>query len=340
MNDLETMSFENYQKLAMRTAKAMPSYNDDLHHAALGMAGEAGEFADAVKKFTVYNKPLDISNAIEELGDLLWYIALAANSLATTVEDIARANIVKLKVRYPDKYTDELAVVRLDKVESTPMAIHWDKLPVNDNNHYVAIVSGVTYRTPLDSKDRPIPIYDVMIDIETLSLSDNAVILQIGACGKFQQSAICDDVATHLNIYVSNTDQVSHRDVSESTMEFWGKQDPELYHRVRSGTTLLPTALAMLTEFIDKLPVPVYMVRFVSKGDFDFRVLEHAYNEAGLPVPWKYWQLCNLRSLTSTFHWVKQVTPVVAHDAHSDAVAQLDTLSVINKLVAMLPREG
>lgn len=105
---------DKYQEAAMRTAKAGdPAFN--LTHAALGLTGEAGEFADAIKKTVIYNKPLDQDNAIEEIGDILWYCALACSALGVKMGDVANYNIGKLAARYPEKYTDELAAMRLDK---------------------------------------------------------------------------------------------------------------------------------------------------------------------------------------------------------------------------------
>ena len=107
--------FSEYQRLATRTAKDMDT-TGNLLHAALGIAGEAGEFADCVKKHWAYGKPLDYKNAAEEIGDVLWYCALAANALHMDLGRIAEMNIEKLRTRYPEKYTDEHAAARLDKV--------------------------------------------------------------------------------------------------------------------------------------------------------------------------------------------------------------------------------
>lgn len=101
----------DYQASAVRTASpTLP-----LIHVALGVTGEAGEFSDAVKKHVIYGKTLDETNLREELGDLLWYIALGCEVLGTTMSHIASENIAKLRARYPDKYTDEHAALRLDK---------------------------------------------------------------------------------------------------------------------------------------------------------------------------------------------------------------------------------
>lgn len=105
---------DEYQSKALRTAKRL-SEGFDLMHVALGVTGEAGEFADAIKKHLVYGRPLDRGNALEELGDLMWYVALGCETLGVTMSEIATQNIHKLTLRYPDAYTDLLAHKRLDK---------------------------------------------------------------------------------------------------------------------------------------------------------------------------------------------------------------------------------
>lgn len=83
-----------------------------LLHAGMGMVTEAGEFMDALKKRFIYGKPLDRVNLIEELGDKAWYIALALRALDCTFEEMFDRNIAKLRKRFPDKFTQEGALVR------------------------------------------------------------------------------------------------------------------------------------------------------------------------------------------------------------------------------------
>jgi len=80
-----------------------------LLHAALGIATEAGEFADIIKKRIFYTGPLDKAHLIEELGDILWYVALACDYLGVSFDGVQRKNIAKLKVRYGSKFTAEAA---------------------------------------------------------------------------------------------------------------------------------------------------------------------------------------------------------------------------------------
>lgn len=83
-----------------------------LMHAVLGMITELGEFCDPLKKCLIYGKPYDATNLQEELGDSEWYVALAANALEAQLVDIFERNIAKLRVRYPDKFTEQHALNR------------------------------------------------------------------------------------------------------------------------------------------------------------------------------------------------------------------------------------
>ena len=88
---------------------------DGLMHAAVGVAGEAGELLDAIKKVWVYSKPLDRENVIEELGDVEFYAQALRSLLDITREETIAANVAKLQRRYPEGYTDAAAIARADK---------------------------------------------------------------------------------------------------------------------------------------------------------------------------------------------------------------------------------
>jgi len=116
------MDSNKYLELSNRTCKHISEEGVvilpemyDLLHATLGISGEAGELLDAVKKSFIYNKELDFVNAKEELGDILWYVALACRTLGVSFDEIMQMNIDKLTKRYPEKYTDEAAAERADK---------------------------------------------------------------------------------------------------------------------------------------------------------------------------------------------------------------------------------
>ena len=83
-----------------------------LNHAIVGLTGEVGELAGALEKHAYYGQPLDKVNICEEIGDCLWYLALACSAVGADMEAIMQANIAKLRARYPDTYCDERAAER------------------------------------------------------------------------------------------------------------------------------------------------------------------------------------------------------------------------------------
>lgn len=110
---------QEYIKAAKRTESAAAPLNmkfsdvdNRLLHAAMGLCTESGEMLDGLKKCFFYGKPSDRVNMVEELGDLLWYIAIACDALGVTFEEVMERNKAKLKKRFPNKFTEEHALFR------------------------------------------------------------------------------------------------------------------------------------------------------------------------------------------------------------------------------------
>ncbi|NJK90192.1 MAG: nucleoside triphosphate pyrophosphohydrolase family protein [Myxococcales bacterium] len=82
------------EKTGARTEKA-------LTYALIGLANEAGEACGKLKKVMRGDRPLE--DAIEdigaELGDVLWYLAMACDELGLELNDVAAANLQKLRGR-------------------------------------------------------------------------------------------------------------------------------------------------------------------------------------------------------------------------------------------------
>lgn len=97
-------------------ARELSGEDAHLLHMAIGVSGEAGELLDAVKKATIYRKPLDVDNVVEELGDLEFYMEGIRQSLGLSREEVLAANKEKLSTRYAGiKYSDQAAQDRADK---------------------------------------------------------------------------------------------------------------------------------------------------------------------------------------------------------------------------------
>lgn len=105
------LTANEYQQLAARTINGGLTKEGMLHHASLGLASEAGEFAGLLQKIYQLHK-YDREHALKELGDCCWMIAEACTALNATLEEVMRMNIEKLKARYPEGFDPEKSLHR------------------------------------------------------------------------------------------------------------------------------------------------------------------------------------------------------------------------------------
>lgn len=113
------MTANEYQKLASRTMVSKPDHeipSDQLMLAwnALGLAGEAGEVADEVKKFVFHRKDFDHAKLVKELGDVAWYLAAICTDIGVGLDEVFSKNIQKLLERYPEGFSSEAANNRFE----------------------------------------------------------------------------------------------------------------------------------------------------------------------------------------------------------------------------------
>ncbi|MEI7769522.1 MAG: nucleoside triphosphate pyrophosphohydrolase family protein [Chloroflexales bacterium] len=101
------MDANEYQALALRTEAPGRERRERLLNAALGLCGEAGEFADTLKKAAFHGHAMDEAELRKELGDVLWYVALACDALGVGVGEVMAQNIEKLRRRYPEGFSQE-----------------------------------------------------------------------------------------------------------------------------------------------------------------------------------------------------------------------------------------
>ena len=107
------MTVNEYQVEALRTASGM---GDDVPimltgagilNGVMGLAGEAGECVDLLKKSLFQGHPLDKEHLAKELGDVAWYLAVSAYGIGYDLETIFQMNVDKLRQRYPDGFDPE-----------------------------------------------------------------------------------------------------------------------------------------------------------------------------------------------------------------------------------------
>jgi NTP pyrophosphatase (non-canonical NTP hydrolase) len=109
-----TMDFKEYQEQAARTD------GGNLTAHFLGLCGEAGEVVELFKKHIGHGHELNLVKLEKELGDVLWYISAIATGLGLDLDLIAQYNIDKLKTRYPDKFSAERSINRVEENDDCP----------------------------------------------------------------------------------------------------------------------------------------------------------------------------------------------------------------------------
>jgi NTP pyrophosphatase (non-canonical NTP hydrolase) len=98
------MTFDEYQKKAMTTAHK--AYDDERMQQSIwvmGIAGESGEIIEKWKKIIAYREGKitqeDLDELGKEIGDVIWYAAVFANSLGLSLDEIMQKNVAKLQDR-------------------------------------------------------------------------------------------------------------------------------------------------------------------------------------------------------------------------------------------------
>lgn len=99
MSNKDYYHFDLFQEEALSTA----IYPKGLAYPALGLAGEAGEVCEKIKKvIRDQDGDVDLNNRIEikkELGDVLWYVAALAHELELDLSSVAEGVLIKLADR-------------------------------------------------------------------------------------------------------------------------------------------------------------------------------------------------------------------------------------------------
>ena len=110
------MDLNTYQVKAQRTSNKELSREQHLLNGLLGLSGEVGECCDIVKK-SLYQDHRNFENKLlDELGDVMWYVAETAAAIGFTLNDVAMFNIKKLERRYPDGFDSDKSLHREEDI--------------------------------------------------------------------------------------------------------------------------------------------------------------------------------------------------------------------------------
>jgi len=109
----------NYREEVMRNC---PNFKVDtdktrLSLGGLGVAGEAGEVADLIKKILHHDVSLESvrEKLIKEMGDVYWYLEYLGATLGVSTEEVMAANVAKLRARHPNGWSPQTQQAKRDE---------------------------------------------------------------------------------------------------------------------------------------------------------------------------------------------------------------------------------
>jgi len=103
------MTLDEFQAAARRTVNPTLDERDRLVDAVAGLSEESGELLGLVRKQIFQSRAVPRDNLLEELGDALWCLAITADALGFRLEEVAEANVSKLRRRHPTGFAAERA---------------------------------------------------------------------------------------------------------------------------------------------------------------------------------------------------------------------------------------
>jgi len=165
----------------------------------------------------------------------------------------------------------------------------------------------------------------VMIDLETLGTTADAVIMSIGAVKFDLESNAIDDAGFYASISIESN-QSYGRVIDEGTLLWWLNQSAEARQVFTEPKQSLDAGLAALSDWLG------HNKRYVwSNGaSFDIPMLEHAYRKLGWEAPWEFWNSRCVRTYKSLPCADRVAKPANDHNALRDAVNQARYVQAIH----------
>lgn len=175
----------------------------------------------------------------------------------------------------------------------------------------------------------------LMIDLETLSTQSNGVVLSIGACF-FTKDKIGNKFYAELDYY--SQEHIKNRNVLQSNVDWWEAQEKK--GNIRPGNTssnnletlrhfnrfliiadqsLKPDPeMPLFSKTIDNIKV------WSNGASFDIPMVESLFIDYGLSVPWNFWNIRDVRTITDLYPKCRENSKENDHNALNDAVNQAE----------------
>jgi DNA polymerase III epsilon subunit-like protein len=168
----------------------------------------------------------------------------------------------------------------------------------------------------------------VMVDLETLGTTADAVILSIGAVKFDLNSGKISDEGFYSSVSVESNLSWKRR-ISEDTLLWWFRQEAAARQVFFEPKEVLESALEQFSDWIGQDDYEVWS----NGADFDLPMLSHAFAQVGIETPWKFWNSRCYRTYKTLpgAKGVKLPHVGVKHNAMADAYSQAQNVCVIHQ---------
>lgn len=168
---------------------------------------------------------------------------------------------------------------------------------------------------------------DLMIDLETLATTADAVIMSIGAVKFNLESSTMDPEGFYSSISIERNHDFGRRVINEDTLLWWLRQEPTAQAVFHEPKVSLEVSLIDLSDWISTDDFTVWS----NGADFDLPMLAHAYSQIGVERPWKPYSGRCVRTYKNLpgAKGAAFETIGVKHNALSDAVNQARQVQAI-----------
>jgi hypothetical protein len=165
----------------------------------------------------------------------------------------------------------------------------------------------------------------IMVDLETLGTSNNAVFLSIGAV----EFGLNGEIGStfYENISIDSAQKLGLK-IDGDTLKWWLTQKPEVMQLMFNDAKDINTVLNNFGDWVGKTNAKYF---WGNAASFDLVILENGYRAANIPAPWKFWRQMCYRTLLNLYPGCKGKPPVDAHDPVADCKFQIANLVAVAK---------
>lgn len=164
---------------------------------------------------------------------------------------------------------------------------------------------------------------DLMLDLETLGVGSDCVVLSIGAC--FFDPEI-NQIGSKFDCFLKVQEQLDiGRKIDYSTLQWWIKQDVKAKTIFSKEGTPVKMALDILSKFMEENKQGKLHI-WGNGSNFDIGILDSLYKDFGVKIPWSHTNIMDFRTyrrFVANGRKIEKSDRIgVHHDALSDAISQ------------------